>query len=283
MFVPFTEADEFQGTTGFVRLQSGALLSLTELLEIGIFGPGTVTVSGGVLSSDESINISARGALFVEPQGTVISPRVRVTQPQGRIRIVGSERGNKQSAAPGRIQGDLELSEGAILQLDAFLGGGPALLVEGDLLADGTLEIVFPDGDGVAANDTFELMTITGETSGSFDAVLAQNRTSDFAATATIEDGTLRMVVQNPGQPLDNEGETEGIVEEGEKEGEGVAEGEGEGDDEPVPPAGCSGCNNKSVPIGNFFGDLLLLFLGLTTLLAGHLHLRRLGVSRLGL
>jgi hypothetical protein len=274
MTVPLIDF-ESPGTTGFVRLQDGALLSLSAGLQIGIFGAGTVTVSGGVLSADELINVAGRGALFVEPRGTVISPRVRAIQPEARI--VGiSERGNKQGgSAPGRIQGTLEMVAGSILQLDATDDGTPALVIEGDLIADGTLEIVFAEGGSLVANDTFQLMTISGESSGSFDEVVAQNRTGDFAATATFEGGALRMVVQNPGQPLDSEGETEGVIEEGEEEGEGVDEGEVEGEDEPEPPAGCSGCNNKSGPIGNSLGDLLLLFFGLTTLLAGHLHLQR--------
>lgn len=270
LFVPKVDVANNPGN-GTVRVEDGAIVSFSRLIDIGAQGPGLIVVAGpSVLSADEKIEVSRRGKLEVGRLGTVRSPRVRVVERGGTIR--GTRQQGKQGGdAPGTVDGDLELAEGAILSLKTDRNGGVALAITGNLIADGTLELVLPDDIPLAADVLLDVLDVGGVTTGNFTEITAPSRTADFAATTVIENGELMVRIVTPGAPLNaGEGEGEGITE-GEGEGEGSPEGEGEGEDPPVemPSCGCNGDNNKNIP----WGDILSGVLGIGVMVI--LHARR--------
>jgi hypothetical protein len=268
LFVPRVAEDSSTGN-GTVRIEDGAIASFSQDVLIGDQGPGLVQVSGpSTLNAGIAVEIGADGKLEVAALGTVISPRVRVIASGGRV-IGIRERGKQGTAAPGRIEGDLELGDGAILSLEANGDGGPALEVTGNLTAAGELEVIFPADAAIDAGDLFGLLDVAGNASGAFDSVTSPSRTDDFEATASFDNGELVIQVVAPGAPV-NGGEGEG-------EGEGEEEGEGEGEGEPQPPMGCGGGSGaKLLPWTQQLTDLVTYLFSITLLFsAGMLYKRR--------
>jgi len=216
-------------------------------VSLGNTGRGLLEVKrGGILDASISVIVLGRGHLAVAAGGAVISPRVRVIEPGGRVTGT-QQRGKQGSEAPGRITGDLELADGAVLELETGDGEGPALVVEGNLLAAGDLELRIAADAALNAGDVLNALEVVGNFTGAFDQVLSPDRTADFAATATFTGGELRVTVQNPGRPLAGEGE-------------GEEEGEGEGEDVTPPPTGCQGCggDGKSLSWTDQLGSWLI-------------------------
>ncbi|MBI1321164.1 MAG: hypothetical protein GC168_19740 [Candidatus Hydrogenedens sp.] len=260
LIVPRIAEDTSTGN-GTVAISDGALVSLSNDVIIGDQGPGKVTLAGpSVLTANVEVEIGARGRLEVGRLATVIGPRVRVIARGGRV-VGTAQRGKQGGDAPGTIQGDLELIEGGVLELEANASGDAALRVEGAFTADGTLEVVFPDAAALAANDLLTLLEVTGTTQGAFDEVTSPSRTSDFAATVEVDGGEVRVRIVNPGQPIATV--------------DGEDEGEGEGEVVP-PPAGC-GCqpDGKALATDTPWGSAITWLLAAAALLGAALQRRR--------
>ena len=69
------------------------------------------------------------------------------------------------------------------------------------------MEITSSDEEGLAADNTFALISVSGTLNGGYTEVRFPARSEEFDGTLELVDGTLRLGVVNPGAFIGCEGE----------------------------------------------------------------------------
>lgn len=136
------------------------------------------------------------GAANIEPGAVVIGDAGSWHIPDGYTMSLGGRLEIGSSPGWFLIDGDLEMLETSVLEIEfAGLGAGlfDVLTVTGDLRLGGTLELNFIDGYAPKPDDIFAFLNVGGSIVGDFDRVLMNNLAPELDYDLAWDDGALRL------------------------------------------------------------------------------------------
>ena len=179
--------------------QDPSIVEVSGTLTIGAIGSGRVIVTGrSTLRAANDITVGNRGKLELG-RGSRVEGSVLIS---GRGKIMGRVVAPKQEdEGPAVIDGDFLLNPGSVLSIEVNADGSPPLLVTGDMVLAGVLEVSFPPGFDPQAGSDFQLLASEGLVlSGAL--VRFPGRSEDAEGTLSVVDGVLQVRVDNPGEAL---------------------------------------------------------------------------------
>ncbi len=163
----------------------------------------------GVLTVEENGTLELRSGAEFTAGGVNIHPGGTVIGDEGTLHVDESlvvNNGTLQiGSSPGRftIDGEYEQGPDGVLEME-IAGPTPGmehdqLVITGDAVLDGTLELWFLDGYAPVPGDAFELIAIGGTISGAFDTVNVFNLDPSFQYALSTAGGGLELTALSDG------------------------------------------------------------------------------------